>query len=236
MKLFPLLLAFTFLAGSQDDTFSLTWKPKANDTADYRLSMEFEIGSEKMAYEMDTLMKVTKVEENGEYEVETRTKNGIVRVGGEEQKIEDDEEVTTDRYDAKGQAIKKAGQPEEDEEGSDPLADNILDPVMDFVPPDAPIKKGTTWSHETKSDDKKGIVAAKVDYEVMGAERRDDYDCVRVNFKMKQSEGSSPAKSEGHFLISRLDGSLVDFVIKFEGFKPDEAEDAGSGTVKMIRK
>ncbi|MFZ4508130.1 MAG: hypothetical protein ACOYON_10605 [Fimbriimonas sp.] len=224
------------IAGSQQEPeFALIWKPVQGQELNYAFTMKVDSSEGKFEIRGDTLMKVTKIEENGDYTVESSSKNQKVAVDGHEEDLDDDPEPEVTKYTAKGQKIPPKDA-KEDEEGPDPLAVNILDPITDFASPAGPIKKGTTWTEEYKADEKLGRAACKVVYEVIGAEKRGEYDCVRLSAKLTQTEGGSPAKAEGHFLISTKDTTLVDFVINVEGFRPEPAAPSSSVTFSLIRK
>lgn len=231
--LFAVVLLLACLgAKTRDDGYSLIWKPKQDQSLTYELNTEMTADGHKVAFVTDINLKVTKVAENGDYTVETTRKNLRVIAEGQEHKVPDEETVKPEieTYNKKGDKI---GGDEPDDGETDEMS-ALLGSVGDFKSPEKPVAKGDIWTEEIKADDKKKIKAAKVTYEVVGADKIGIYDVVTVSIKYKQTEGSKPASYEGTISFDVNDMSLVQIDARLLDVPFDE-DTKGDMKLKMTR-
>ncbi|MEO0249038.1 MAG: hypothetical protein ABIN58_05740, partial [candidate division WOR-3 bacterium] len=149
--------------------------------------------------------KVIKVEPSGQTTIEITAGEAKVKFGDQEMELPA-QPTTTLVSKANGEIveIKSSGTEDKDEYRREHMTL--------FLFPDDPVKVGDKWSREIKADPKRNIVAAKVEYEVIAAEKVGDLETLKIKFNFKESEGAQPISSEGHFWIHVKDGSMVKLV------------------------
>ncbi len=222
-------------AKSQDETFTLIWKPKTGQAITYGMTMDATAGGDKSTFMFDINLKVTKVADNGDYTIETVQKNARVVAGGEEHKLPDpdDAKPTVETFNAKGEKISEDKKKAEEEEADETSA--LLESVGDFKAPDKAVKKGDTWTEVIKADEKKKIKAAKVKYEVVGREKVLGFDALTVSMTYTQSEGSKPATYDGTMSFDVSDMSLVRLSASLHDVAGPDANTPGEIKLKMER-
>jgi len=230
----PILVLLTCLgaASHDDDSYSLIWKPTENQELRYELSTEMNADGHKLILKNDLHLKVTKIASNGDYTVETTQKNARAEVDGKEEKMPDnpDEKPQVEVYNAKGDKISK------DEDSGEELDEMgvLLNSVGDFSAPEKPVKKGDKWTEEIKADSKTKVKAAKVSFEVLGTDKVDGYDVVKLSMSYKQTEGSKPASYEGTMAFDVKDMSLVQIDARLMDV-PFDPETTGDVKLKLNR-
>lgn len=236
------LLLFALATASvaaEEPSYDLLWKPKPKDALDYKLTLVIDVQEYRFNFESDLLMKVLKVDENGDYELETSTKNSKISFQGEEEMVPEENDPTIEKYSSKGERLSQpdkkddSGADEEDEDAN-PIG-KVLSEVTNFIAPEKPVKKGDKWVRDVKGDEKAKVEAAKLEYEVVGKEREGDFEVIRVDYKYKQTEAREPVTAEGTFRIKKDDFSLVSFEATVEGFKMDPDAPTGTAKLKMKR-
>lgn len=229
---FVLLAASTasaIAATPQAETFDLVWRPKASDTLAYRLAIEIKVQDFRFNFDTDLKMRVTKVEENGDYEVETATQNMKVLFNGQEEFVPDDEKPTSAKFNAKGERLGDSTSDPEDKE-ADPVS-RLLNDISNFSPPEAPVRKGEKWSKVQKADKEKGVGGAVLDYEVKDV----DKDRVSLKYTFRQTDVPTPAHGGGTITLRREDYSLSDVDIEVDDFKMDDDAPVGHAHLKLKR-
>lgn len=198
-----LLATATAFAASQEAAmgYALKRMPKVGDSFTYKLTVAADFGGQSVNFTGTTIEKIIKVEDNGNYHVESVEKNMKVKFADQEMEIPE-QPASTSIYKANGALIEMKG--EQVDSNSYRLAN-----MSTLIAPEKPVKVGDKWTQETKADAKTGLAAAKADYEVLGAEKVGSYDTVKLKFSYKETEGSEPSSSEGTVWINVKDGSLV---------------------------
>lgn len=218
-------------ATAPDDSYSLNWKPVEGQSIDYTLSVKFTLDGQAFEAISDIAIKVSKLEGNGDYTVESLRKNNRVIVAGEEKRDpdSDDAKPEIEKFNAKGEKITK----DEVVEDEDDLT-ALLSSIGDLKPPKDPVKKGDKWTEEVKADEKRHIKAAKIDYEVVGIEKIGAYDVVKVSMAYKQTEGSKPVRYEGSIAFDIRDMSVVLVEASIDD-APFDDQTSGQVKLKMTR-
>jgi len=75
--------------------------------------------------------------------------------------------------------------------------------------PDFPLAVDKTWTYDFPADPKTGVVHAKGDYKVLASEKLHDIDCWKIQAKVAELTGDTPASTDGTVWLSKKDGSLV---------------------------
>lgn len=205
--LLPFLLAACASASSQDTVYALIWKPKQGVQYKYALSLETTQMSAKVVFGAELSMKVAKVESNGDYTLESTFGHATLTVDGQNEPIEDPpSEPDIQKYNALGVRIDEKKEPEGEDEDN-PLSKALSD-VMDFHPPEKPVKVGDTWTHAIPADEKKKTRPAKTDYTLASVLKDGEIEKAKVKLTYAETEGDKPAKSEGSLIIGAQDGLL----------------------------
>jgi len=197
--------ALSVAALAVQDGVNLKRAPKVGETTKYRLKGNVDMQGTDIPMSMLVTEKVTKVEDNGNYTVESAQSEG---------------KVTTDsgEMDIPGSTIstifKTTGEVVEVKTGETETSSAMrLANLQAFVVQDKAVKVGDTWSVEIKKDEKSGAAAAKGTYKIEAQEKVGDYDCYKVTMSMKETEGDAPAGLDGTAWINVKDGGVV----KMEG-------------------
>ncbi len=180
----------------QDSAITFKWKP----VMDWETNLAFDTQSESedgtVGFKWDSQMKVTKVEEDGAYEVTIKTTNARLSIDGEEEALEDDDEPEIVKYDAKGNEIVDENDEEEDE--STPL--EMIEYVLDFEPENA-VKAGDTWK---KSSD---LVEQEITF--VKTETIEGALCYRLDTQVKIKGPDRSGEGSGSLWIKASNFDLV---------------------------
>jgi len=218
-----------------DPTYSLIWKPTEGQTLDYGFSAKITTEESNVEFLTDLHLKVTKVETNGDYTLETSRNHLKVVVDGQEQSVppdEDDDKAETVKYNARGEQISAK---DEDEDSDPNPVTSLLKQTTDFDAPEKPVKKGEKWTKTIKADEKKGLKAAVHEYEVLGEAKSGKYNVVNVGVKYRETEGDHPATFEGTLSFDLTDMTPVGIDVKVKDAPLDE-DTRGEVKVTMTRK
>jgi len=195
------------IEATQNGAISFKWKP----VIDWETNLSFDTQSEAedgtVGFKWDSQMKVTKVEEDGAYEITIKTTNARLSIDGEEEALPDDDEPEIVKYDAKGNEI--IDENSEDEDESTPL--EMIEYVLDFEP-ENPVKVGETWKKSTdlleqeitfvKTETVDGVVCHRLDLSVKikGPERNGE----GIGTVWIKASGYDLLKAEGSFTDAKL--------------------------------
>jgi len=188
----------------QDASIAFKWKA----TLDWETTLSFDTQTEApdgtVGFKWDSNMKVTKVEEDGAYEVTIRTTNARLAIDGEEEALPDDDEPEIVKYDAKGNEI--VDENSEEEEESTPL--EMIEYVLDFEPEHS-VKIGDRWKKVTE------LVEQEVSF--AKSEVVDGVPCHRLDLQVKitgperSGEGSGTVWIKAsNFELVKAEGSFAD--------------------------
>lgn len=169
----------------------------------------------------DLRMTVRKVATNGDYEVETTTKNIRVTTDYRTEKVPDEPTGAIDRFDKTGRRLTLDNDP------GDTLG-NIMGPATDFLPPLGTVKPGDRWQHVLPADPKWKRRPMKLDYQFAGLTKSG---LLRITYKFTETAGLPRATGAGTFLLSPRDAS----VLSYEGTLKNVviSEDTPPGTVTI---
>jgi hypothetical protein len=196
-----LVAAISVAAFAAQDAVSLKRVAKAGDTAKYRLKADVEVQGTEATFSALVTEKISKVESNGNYVVESAQTEGKIVFGGQE--MEAPASTQTFTYKPNGEVV---------EIKADSVDSSVYRTahLTSFIIVDKAIKTGDEWTHEVKKDEKTGAVAAKGTYKVEGSEKIGDFETFKIKFATKETEGGDTAAvCEGISWISKKDGTLV---------------------------
>jgi len=230
----PLCLS-TAIAARQDSTYDLVWRPHANDTMTYKLKVEIDSTPDKFTFLGNVRTHVLKVKPNGDYDVETSTKDTHVVHGTHDDPVNDDGKPTVDTYNSHGQKISTSEDHDPSDESNPGF--NTLDAVTDELSPKDPVAIGGTWSAIIKPNVRQKRQAARVNYTLTGKTKQGSYQSFKIDYKYRETEKDNPVTAEGYILVSVDDFSLVRFegTIKGARFSDDPDFPNGDATLSVIR-
>ena len=235
-RLALLLVSLTgSLPAAQDSTFDLIWHPRANDVFSYKLHVDIDSAPEKFIFLENLKVKVLKIKPNGDYDVETTTKDAHVVHGTKDDPIADDNKPTIDTYNVRGQKIATTEEAESSQEANPGF--NTLDAVTDQLSPKDPVAIGGTWSAIIKPNVKQKREAARVNYTLVGKVKQGNYQAFKIEYRYRETEKVLPVTAEGYVLLSQEDFSLVRFegTIKGAHFSDDPDFPSGDASLSIIR-
>lgn len=206
-------------------TYDLTWKPKSGQELRYTLEVKGELSGADFRLASDLILKVKKVEANGDYLLGTTFKNLSMRLAGSEDKVlEEPEEVQ--RYDAKGQLIGESAQ-----DSSDDLFGELLSQGSDITPPKSPVKLGQKWKVEYAAKPNLGLPRAETTYQLSEVREKDGR--IKVTFDYHQMGDGKRMTAKGSIFLDGTDGSTLSVESKIDGMKLDADGSPGQVTVLM---
>lgn len=193
--------AISVAAFAVQDAVALKRTAKVGDTAKYRLKADIDLQGTEATFSELVTEKITKVESNGNYTVETAHSEGKIVFGGQDMDAPPSSQTFT--YKSNGEVVEIKA---EGVDGSHYRTANLTAVVM----AEKAVKVGDDWTHEIKKDEKTGVAALKSSYKVEAAEKIGDFETLKVKYSTKETEGGDAAASaEGIAWISKKDGSLV---------------------------
>lgn len=221
MRALPIAVASLFLLAFQDTTYSLKEKPVMGAESSYKVNMQMEMSDIKVIIDYETAAKITKVEDDGAYEVESKMTNTKTTFNGEEVAGEDTTETT--KYNKDGEEVKDSNA-EEDE--PDPFSEAV-NAVLKYEPK-APVKVGDSWDRETEF----GIVVLKL----TGTRKEDGVDVLVVSSSGHFDKKDVTAEFKGIHLLRTNDFSLQKSEMSISNAKFDAESEAGKVEIKIERK
>jgi len=206
-------------------TYDLTWKPKAGQELRYTLEVKGELSGADFRFASDLILKVKKVEANGDYLLGTTFKNLSTRLAGTEEKVpEEPEEVQ--RYDAKGRLIGESA-----ESSSDDLFGELLAQGSDITPPRTPVKLGQKWTVDYAAKPNLGLPKATTTFQLSDVRERDGR--IKITFDYHQLGDGKRMTAKGTIYLDGADGSTLSVESKIEGMRLDAEGSPGQVTVSM---
>lgn len=203
------------------EVYDLVWHPKPGGITSYRVHVDMNIQGSNVDIAADLRMTVRKVAANGNYEVETTTKNVRVTTDYRTEKVPDEAAGAVDRFDKTGRRLTLDNDP-------DDSLGNIMGPATDFIAPPGPVKPGERWQRLLPADPKLKRRPMKLDYQFVGPTKSG---LLRVTYKFAETAGAPRASGIGTFLLSPRDAA----VLSYEGTLKNVvvSEDTLPGTVTI---
>jgi len=93
------------------------------------------------------------------------------------------------------------------------------------------LTKGQTWSHDFTANGQIGTVAAHGEYAVEDEEERDNAPAFKISIKVKETQGASPASSEGTVWLRKSDGVCLGFELTLHNAAVPGMPGLGDGPV-----
>ncbi|HZH99360.1 MAG TPA: hypothetical protein VEX38_10350, partial [Fimbriimonadaceae bacterium] len=198
-----LVLLATAAIASQGITFKRA--PKQGDTVKYRIEMAFQMWGEDVTYRSLLTEKVSLVEDNGNFMIETLQSEYKAAFGEEEVEVPaKDVPPTATVYGPTGSIVQVRGS----------LTNDAVYRMSNLGAvrfPDSPVALGGTWTSKVAADPKTGVQEAVANYTLEGEEKIGEWECYRVKFDYKENAGSDPASAEGTVWIGKTDSIVAKY-------------------------
>jgi hypothetical protein len=180
---------------------SMTLKRVATvgEVNEYKLNVVVDFQGTEVNFSARTVERVLSVE-GGKIVTENETKDAKIDLGGQEQPVDDSKVKTTLGPD--GEIVLIEG------EMMDESAYRFAN-LMAMRWPGAAVEKGTKWTVEQKADSKRSTPATTFGFEIQDLMSMAGRDVVKVGFNIKETEGDTPASSEGVMYIDIKTGLMV---------------------------
>lgn len=225
---FLALLALSTIALAADG-FTVGWKPKEGDAYRYTMKADLDLGGNPIPLTATLTEKITKVETDGSYTVESSQIEGKVSLNGKEQDIPNGS-PTSIIFKASGEVSKVVG----DASAATPNSYRMANLSMIFDP-GKPVAVGDAWFHEIKPDAATGAVGIRADYKLIGEEKIGAIDTLKIKATLKETTGDVPGSSDETVWVDKANGSTVKIEAKWVNAPVPGTLSPVSATVKIDR-
>ncbi len=229
------VLSFSASARIQDATYDLVWHPQKNSTANFKLRLDIDTTPDRFSFLATFKSKVVRVKPNGDYDIETITKDAHFKHGTHDESMSDQSKPTVDTYNMRGEKIASSEDVDPTEDANPGL--NSLDSITNDLTPKSPVHLGETWTAVLQPNAKLKRQAGKVNYTLIGREKQGSFQCLKITFKYTETEKDVPLTSEGYVLVNQSDFSLVKLEASVKGakFSSDPDFPNGDATLSVVR-
>lgn len=221
IRAFALSSLCLLLVGFQDVTYTLREVPVLGSESSFKVAMKMEAPSLNLSMAFDTTMKISKLEADGAFEIESTMTNTKTTINGEEITGED-QTLETTKYDKDGKKIKD----ESEEDEPDPFSDAI-DAIMQYEPKTA-VKSGDTWERESEF----GTLTLKL----TGTRKEDGVDVLVISTSGTLDKKDVSGEVKGIHLIRVKDFSVQKSEVTVTNAKFDPESEAGKLELLIERK
>ncbi len=195
--------ALALASPAVQDEIVLKRVAKAGDVTKYRMKADLDYKNSTLSFTGLITEKITKVADDGQYTVESKTSEGKVTFAGAQMESGSHGEgdtVTTFR--SNGQIVTIIS------DQDDPNLYRRANLQSLQLPP-APLKVGGTWEVQIKKDDR-GVNEAKGTFKLEGREKLlDTYDTYRIHGMIKESIDKDPVSVDATYWVNVADGALI---------------------------
>lgn len=220
-------VSLSIFAAPKSRSYDLKRQPKVGDSTHYEVNATFEYQGRTASMTMEQTESVTKIENDGTFQVSTSASNCKFCTNGHEQQLPDSPRNSV-VYDNLGALVNI--------QQSTPDAEAYRKATMlDFVAPDHSVLPGEKWTRTFKADASTGMRAATSNYEFEKTERVADVEAAKVHFEYSETEGNDAISSSGYAWINPENGSIVKIEAKFKNFPMGESGRPVDGTFSMTK-
>lgn len=215
------------LAWTQEDTlkangalYTLRVNVKEGETYKYEMTMHTDFGGQPLVFSVTLIDKVVKVDSEGNYTIESTQENGLVIFGYQEMPAPA-RPPTKATFRPNGSLLKMEGE-------NNPATGSFVN--INY--PDKPVKVGDKWEYEYQPS--KESPKIKVEYEVVGVEKVNEIDTLKIKVKGKSlDESQMPMSFDGHTWVDIKTGMMVRTTMAIKGLPVQGAPAPIDGTMRM---
>lgn len=180
---------------------SLKRTGKVGDTYTFDLKANITFNGEKIDLTAKVIERLTAIADDGSYSVGSVQKEAKMIVQGQSFPGQELAETVT-KYDPNGEVLEITG---DQVDGSTYRFASLIN----LRRPSKDVAKGDKWEVKSPANAKTGLIALTATYEVEGNESVSGVDCLKINFTITETEGSSPASSKGTLWVNPANGLTV---------------------------
>lgn len=205
--------------------FVIARKPKANDVHRYTVSGEIEMRGITLPYKGKLEEKVTKVDVDGTYTLEQRELE-LKLIAGTQELDQPVPAPATTVFLPNG-LVKTI-------EGNDAKPESYRMSNLELIyDPGKPLAVGDTWTYEIKANKETGAVAAKAEYKLLAEEKLGTHETLKIQAKVKETEGATPGQIDSTVWLDKADGSMVKSDMKWTNVPLPGSQGPITGTMKI---
>ncbi len=221
------MLAAVAMAGV--DAVNIKWKPKAGDTAKYKISAKANIAGSEMNFGAAMSTKVVEVKADGNIVVEEKQSDMKIMFGDQDMSSMAPAAVTgTTTMKPNGEVVSRK---------SDSEMDNPrMEAALEFVYPEKELNVGDSWSIKRDADSGKGLFARETTFTYEGTEMVGKWNCYKIKVAFKEVGAPTNMEASGYSWVSVEDGSQVkgSYKLKNVEFAPGAPpSDADSDVIRI---
>lgn len=190
------------------DSFKLRRTPKVGHEVVMKLSAEVDVMGMSASFSAKIKEKVIRVDENGDYTIESSQSEGKVKLADQEMDAPDGGATTT-KYSAAGQILEMKGEDVTDDAYR-------LANMNSWVFEDRTYKTGDVIKVNNKPSKLNGNVSSEATLTVGAVETVGKFTTVKLTFSYKETSGDAPAEASGTAWVDTSDGSLVKMVGEYK--------------------
>jgi hypothetical protein len=229
------LALFTRLGASAQESVRLSHKATAGQTARYKSEgkITLEAGGMKIEAEVKEVEKVTivSVDASGVITREDETESSETLINGQKVPTPEEKNKNTIVMKADGTLVSYKSTRSEEEGGK--LGPRMFATTVPIFP-DTAVSVGTKWTKEIKGDNDLGTRDAKVDYEVLGFEKVNGVDTVKIKLNFEEKEGSPKVTARATLFVDKASGDTVRGEFEIDNLPLPGASGSGKLTSERI--
>ncbi len=229
-----LLLAACFSASALDDGFPIKRSMKQGTVSKYSMVVDFVMGGSIGHLEATISEKVTDVDKDGNYTIEQTQTNPSGTFAGEKIDVPPRPPVIL--------VYKPSGLVTSIKDGNSAATNQLIDAMSyrmenlaTIVDPGKSVQIGDLWTASIKADKAVGSMDAKGEYKLIGEEKIDEIDTIKIKSTVREQDGEKPAINEFTEWRSKADGSMVQLEEKWTNAPFPGVSYPVSATIKMNR-
>ncbi|MFZ4508917.1 MAG: hypothetical protein ACOYON_14605 [Fimbriimonas sp.] len=206
-----LAVAVLALAAQGAYLFKIAVKP--GDTFKYAVMVDLELQGMQIQQKYNQVQKVTKVDEDGAFHVESSQSDNAVTVGGQEvPNPGGSDKVEKSKLSPTGEIVST-------DDTEQPLGIQIrLSRGMSLVDPKKGIAVGDSWSAEFAAIKKEDVPPSKITYKLIAEEKVGKHDTLKVEINFTETEGAKPVKITGFTWLDKKNFRSVKDEVSVTGF------------------
>jgi hypothetical protein len=223
------LAALSAVALAAVDGITLARKPKKDEVHKYAMKADVDFGGIPVVVTATLQEKVVDVADDGTYTLEQTQIEGKASINGTDRDLGGGSPSRM-AFKANGEVSKLLG----DAATTNANAYRMANLGLTYFP-DKAVNVGDTWSFDIKSNKETGAVAGKAEFKLVGEEKVANHDTYKIKTIVKETEGDTPASSDGNVWVDKVDGSMVKTEVKWVNAPFPGAPAPLNATVKIDR-
>lgn len=207
---FSMVFALASLAGIAQDKVVITCKAAKGQVVRYHTqgTLQLTVSGQKLKLEISSVERhtVVNVSASGDITWEHTTESRETTVNGEKQPADVDKTVSTIVVHTNGSLVSFKTSSGDVEAARSAVR---LRSAASLIFTTRPVGVGDKWTSETKADPALGLVEAKADYEVVGADKLNGIDCFKVKMAYRETKTTAPTSATATIWVEKSSGDAI---------------------------